>query len=53
MQRRENASLAGAAEVSYAARTTAGFRPSSAGYYGDRQVWMPIRAPPPTLPGRR
>jgi hypothetical protein len=53
VQRRENASLAGAVEVSYAARTTAGFRPSSAGYYGDRQVWMPIRAPPPTLPGRR
>ena len=56
VQRRENASLAGAVEVSYAARTTAGFRPSSAGYYGDRQVWMPIRAPPAahgaTLPGR-
>jgi hypothetical protein len=50
---RESASLAGAIEVNTAARTTTGFRPSDTGYYPGRQVWMPIRAPPPSLPGRR
>jgi hypothetical protein len=50
---RENASLTGAIEVNRAARTTTGFRPSDAGYYPGAQVWMPIRAPPASLPGRR
>ena len=50
---RESASLTGAIEVNRAARTTTGFRPSDTGYYPGRQVWMPIRAPPPSLPGRR
>ena len=50
---RESASLAGAIEVNRAARTTTGFRPSDAGYYPGPQVWMPIRAPPASLPGRR
>eukprot|EP01043_Picozoa_sp_COSAG02_P006281 COSAG02_NODE_177_length_31154_cov_32.205152_29_plen_390_part_00 len=52
-QTRENASLTGAIEVNRAARTTTGFRPSEAGYYPGAQVWMPIRAPPASLPGRR
>ena len=50
---RENASLTGAIEVNRAARTTTGFRPSDTGYFPGRQVWMPIRAPPASLPGRR
>jgi hypothetical protein len=50
---RESASLTGAIEVNRAARTTTGFRPSDTGYFPGRQVWMPIRAPPPSLPGRR
>ena len=50
---RENASLTGAIEVNRAARTTTGFRPSDTGFYSGAQVWMPIRAPPASLPGRR
>ena len=55
VQTRENASLTGAIEVNTAARTTTGFRPTSSdtGYYPGAQVWMPIRAPPASLPGRR
>ena len=52
-QVRERASLTGAIEVNRAARTTTGFRPSDTGFYSGMQVWMPIRAPPPSLPGRR
>ena len=53
VQVRESASLTGAIEVNRATRTTTGFRPSDTGYFAGRQVWMPIRAPPPSLPGRR
>ena len=53
VQVRESASLTGAIEVNRAARTTTGFRPSDTGYFAGKQVWMPIRAPPPSLPGRR
>jgi hypothetical protein len=52
-QTREAASLKGAIEANQAARTTTGFRQSTAGYYPQAQVWMPIRAPPASLPGRR
>ena len=52
-QAREAASLKGAIETNQAARTTTGFRQSTAGYYPQAQVWMPIRAPPASLPGRR
>ena len=52
-QTREAGSLKGAIEANQAARTTTGFRQSTTGYYSQAQVWMPIRAPPATLPGRR
>ena len=52
-QAREAASLKGAIEANQAARTTTGFRQSAVGYYPQAQVWMPIRAPPASLPGRR
>jgi hypothetical protein len=52
-QTREAASLKGAIETNQAARTTTGFRQSAVGYYPQAQVWMPIRAPPASLPGRR
>ena len=52
VQQRDSAKLTGAVEVNNEARTTPGFRPGGEGFYPGRQVWMPIRAPPPSLPGR-
>ena len=45
-QTREAASLKGAIETNQAARTTTGFRQSTAGYYPQAQVWMAYPCPP-------